>query len=137
MRGDAGRLPFADDRFDVVFGMRFFHLADTPAAYLGEMRRVSRDRVFFDTFNGVSLRTMYNWALPMGSRLYNRAQVEKLLADADLELVHDAHDFVLPYGFYRKIPGALARHFRSADTGLGGTRAGNRLATVSFWTAEI
>jgi SAM-dependent methyltransferase len=137
MRGDAGRLPFPDDHFDAVFGMRFFHLADTPAAYLREMRRVARETVFFDTFNNFSLRTIYNWALPMGSRLYGRSQVEKLLEDADLRLADDRHDFVLPYGFYRQIPGSLARHFRAADTSLGRTGVGDRLATVSFWQAEL
>ncbi|MEF8773875.1 MAG: class I SAM-dependent methyltransferase [Halobacteriales archaeon] len=137
MRGDAGRLPFPDDHFDVVYAMRFFHLADTPAAYLTEMRRVARETVFFDTFNGRSFRTLYNWALPMGSRLYARSQVEKLLVDADLRLVEDEHDFVLPYGFYRKISGSLARQFRSLDTAIGATPVGDRLASVSFWTAEV
>jgi ubiquinone/menaquinone biosynthesis C-methylase UbiE len=136
MRGDAGRLPFPDDHFDVVFAMRFFHLADTPAAYLSEMRRVSRETVFFDTFNGASFRTLYNWALPMGSRLYARREVETLLSDADLTLVDAAHDFVFPYGFYRKVPGAVARPFRTLDEAMGGTALGDRAASVSFWTAE-
>lgn len=137
MRGDAANLPFPDDHFDVVFAMRFFHLADTPAAYLSEMRRVARDRVFFDTFNGSSLRTLYNWALPMGSRLYRPTQVERLLATANLTLLEADHDFILPYGFYRKIPGPLARYFRVIDTGIGSTTLGNRLASVSFWTTEV
>ncbi|PSQ58745.1 SAM-dependent methyltransferase [Halobacteriales archaeon SW_7_71_33] len=80
LRGDAARLPFPDDSFDTVLAMRFFHLADTPAAFLSELRRVSRDRVVFDTFNSGSTRSVYNWLLPMGSRLYSRAEVEGLLA---------------------------------------------------------
>ncbi len=137
MRGDAGRLPFEDDEFDVVFAMRFFHLADTPAAFLREMRRVARDRVFFDTFNSYSTRTLYNWALPMGSRLYSGSDVAALLDETDLDLVDASHDFVLPYGFYRKIPGRLARGIRSLDTAVGDTRPGQRAASVSFWTAEV
>ena len=137
MRGDAARLPFPDDSFDVVFAMRFFHLADTPAAYLSEMRRVARDRVFFDTFNSFSARTIYNWALPMGSRLYSSGEVEKLLAEAGLSLVEAEHDFLLPYGFYRKIPNSVASNFRSLDTSLGRTGPGKRASSVSFWHAEV
>ena len=137
MRGDAGRLPFEDDEFDVVFAMRFFHLADTPAAFLEEMRRVARDRVFFDTFNSYSTRTLYNWALPMGSRLYSGDDVASLLDETGLDLVDAQHDFILPYGFYRKIPGSLARGIRSVDTAIGDTGPGQRAASVSFWTAGV
>jgi ubiquinone/menaquinone biosynthesis C-methylase UbiE len=137
MRGDAARLPFPDDHFDAVIAVRFFHLADTPAKFLSEMARVSRERVFFDTFNGTSARSLYNWLLPMGSRLYSRDDVERLLDDVGLALADAAHDFVLPYGFYRKIPDSLATRIRGADTSLVGTPLGRRLATVSYWTAEV
>jgi len=137
MRGDAARLPFPDDHFDTVFAMRFFHLADTPAAFLSEMRRVSSGQVFFDTFNRFSTRSIYNWLLPMGSRLYSRSEVESLLAKADLRLVGDEHDFVLPYGFYRKIPNSLASTFRRIDTGLGRSPVGDSLASVSYWNASV
>ena len=137
MRGDAARLPFPDDHFDIVFAMRFFHLADTPAKFLAEMARVSKRRVFFDTFNGASLRVLYNWALPMGSRLYSGGEVERLLTDAGLHLANQAHDFLLPYGFYRTVPNAVADPFRNADTKLGATPLGDVLASVSYWTAEV
>ena len=137
MRGDAARLPFPDDHFDTVFAMRFFHLADTPAKFLAEMARVSRDRVFFDTFNGTSLRVLYNWALPMGSRLYAHDEVERLLSDAGLRLAREAHDFLLPYGLYRKVPNSVAGPIRNADTKLGVTPLGDVLASVSYWTAEV
>ena len=137
MRGDAGRLPFPDDSFDTVLAMRFFHLADTPAAYLAEMRRVARETVFFDTFNSFSARTAYNWALPMGSRLYKRSEVERLVAESGLSLVGADHDFLLPYGFYRQIPRRLAGGIRSLDTAIGGTGVGQRAASVSFWRAEV
>jgi ubiquinone/menaquinone biosynthesis C-methylase UbiE len=137
MRGDAARLPFPENHFDAVFAMRFFHLADTPAKFLSEMARVSKDHVFFDTFNGTSLRTTYNWLLPMGSHLYSRSQVHRLVDDAGLELADAAHDFILPYGFYRKIPGWLATRLRSADTALVDTPPGARMATVSYWHARV
>ena len=137
LRGDAARLPFPDDYFDIVFAMRFFHLADTPAKFLSEMARVSRDEVFFDTFNGSSARSAYNWLLPMGSRLYDDAEVRRLLADAGLELTAADHDFVLPYGFYRKIPGWLADPLRGVDRRLVTTPPGAALASVSYWHAHV
>ncbi|SEO42402.1 Methyltransferase domain-containing protein [Halogranum amylolyticum] len=137
MRGDAARLPFPDDHFDAVFAMRFFHLADTPAKFLAEMCRVSKDQVFFDTFNRYSTRSVYTWLLPMGSRLYSRVEVENLLYGAGLELVSDAHDFVLPFGFYREIPNEVAGRVRELDTKLRGSGLGEKLASVSYWNAQV
>jgi len=135
-RGDAGRLPFPDDAFDTVFAMRFFHLADTPASYLSEMARVARETVFFDTFNATSARSAYNWLLPMGSRLYSRSEVDRLLDDVGLELRSSAHDFVVPYGIYRSLPGDVARPLRGVDTSLVETPIGRHLASVSYWTTS-
>jgi ubiquinone/menaquinone biosynthesis C-methylase UbiE len=135
--GDAARLPFPDDYFDAVFAMRFFHLAETPARFLSEMARVSEETVFFDTFNDFSTRVVYNWLLPMGSHLYSRGDVERLVADAGLSLAEEAHDFVVPYGIYRKIPGAIAADIRSVDTAVGDTSVGERLASVSYWNARV
>ncbi|XVH30642.1 class I SAM-dependent methyltransferase [Haloferacaceae archaeon DSL9] len=137
MRGDAARLPFPDDHFDAVFAMRFFHLADTPVTFLRELRRVSKDQVFFDTFNLQSARVGYNWLLPMGSRLYSRRDVESLLLDSGLELVGEEHDFVLPYGFYRSLPGTIARSFRAVDAALGQTPLGDTAASVSYWNSRV
>ena len=137
MRGDAGRLPFPDDHFDTVIAMRFFHLADTPGEFLAEMRRVSREQIFFDTFNALSSRSLYNWALPMGSRLYSSTDVRRLLDDADLELVSAEHDWIAPYGLYRKLPNSIASGLRVLDTGLGRTPLGDYLASVSYWNAQL
>ncbi|WP_302080933.1 class I SAM-dependent methyltransferase [Salinibaculum rarum] len=137
LRGDAGRLPFPDNHFDTVLAMRFFHLADTPRDFLREMRRVSKDQVFFDTFNRFSTRSLYNWALPMGSRLYSGTEVARLLRDTNLELADSEHDWIFPYGFYRQIPGRIASAFRTVDTALGGTYVGDRLASVSYWDARV
>ena len=137
MRGDAGRLPFEDDEFDAVIAMRFFHLADTPAEYLAEIRRVSAGDVMFDTFKSSSTRSIYNWALPMGSRLYSRSEVKSLVKGAGLEMVDNSHDFLLPYGLYRSIPNGLASAFRRVDTTLGKTPIGGPLASVSYWHATV
>lgn len=137
MVGDAARLPFPDDHFDAVVAMRFFHLADTPVTFLREIRRVSKEQIFFDTFRRPSFRVLYNWALPMGSRLHSRRDVESLLSDSGLELADDAHDFVLPYGFYRELPGAIAEPFRRVDRAIGSTPLGDAIASVSYWDVRL
>jgi SAM-dependent methyltransferase len=137
VRGDAARLPFPDDYFDTVFAMRFFHLADRPASFLSEMCRVSAEQVFFDTFNRFSSRSVYNWLLPMGSRLYHDGEVAGLLAGAGLSLTDAEHDFVLPYGLYRSLPNGVATDLRELDVALGDTAVGDLLASVSYWNAHI
>ena len=137
MRGDAARLPFPDDHFQTVVAMRFFHLADTPASFLAEMRRVAREQVVFDTFRRFSTRSIYNWLLPMGSRLYSRAEVERLLGGAGLTLAGEEHDFFLPYGLYRVLDDGFADTLREIDTALLGTPVGDSLASVSYWDARI
>jgi ubiquinone/menaquinone biosynthesis C-methylase UbiE len=137
LRGDAARLPFPDDHFDAVFAMRFFHLADTPAKFLAEMARVSKGQVFFDTFNDQSLRVAYNWLLPMGSRLYSETEVHRLLEDAGLELTDAKHDFVVPFGFYRKVPNGIARPFRTLDLTVGDSAVGDDIASVSYWNTRV
>jgi SAM-dependent methyltransferase len=137
LRGDASRLPFPDDHFDAVFAARFFHLAETPAEFLAEMARVSSGTVVFDTYNRFSGRSLYNWALPMGSRLYSRGEVESMLDEAGLTLVDEDHEFVVPFGLYRKLPGGVAQAFRSLDRSVGATPLGDRLASISYWTAEL
>ncbi|MFC6615334.1 class I SAM-dependent methyltransferase [Halopenitus salinus] len=137
MRGDASRLPFPDDHFDTVLAMRFFHLMDDPERFIAEMRRVSSDQIVFDTFNRRSARTLYTWILPMGSRLYSEDQVVSLLRSADLSLAGEEHDFVLPYGFYRSLPGVVARTFRRIDEAIGETIPGDYVASVSYWDARV
>ncbi|MGM0590873.1 MAG: class I SAM-dependent methyltransferase [Halobacteriota archaeon] len=137
VRGDAARLPFPDNYFDAVFAMRFFHLATTPAKFLAEMRRVSKGQVFFDTFNDRSVRVLYNWLLPMGSRLYSRDEVERLVRNAGLKLANEAHDFVLPYGLYRELPNQVAGELRRLDSKFGRHVLGQKLASVSYWDAAV
>jgi ubiquinone/menaquinone biosynthesis C-methylase UbiE len=137
LRGDAGRLPFPDDHFDTVIAMRFFHLADDPEAFLEEMRRVSSDQIVFDTFNRFSARSVYNWALPMGSRLYSKSEVSVLLAKSELTLVDVEDDFLVPYGVYRSIPNGLASPIRTLDELVGGHPVTDHFASVSYWNTRV
>ncbi|GAB3018919.1 class I SAM-dependent methyltransferase [Natronobiforma cellulositropha] len=137
LRGDAGRLPFPDDHFDTVVAMRFFHLADDPESFLREMRRVSREQIVFDTFNRFSARSVYNWALPMGSRLYSKSEVAVLLAKTDLTLRGVEDDFIVPYGLYRSMPNVLAEPIRTVDRAVGSLSAADHLASVSYWNTKV
>ena len=137
LRGDAGRLPFPDDHFDTVIAMRFFHLADDPEGFLEEMRRVSRDQIVFDTFNRFSARSIYNWALPMGSRLYSKSEVSVLLAKSNLTLIDVEDDFIVPYGLYRAIPNVLATPIRRIDEAVGRLPVADHLASVSYWNTRV
>jgi ubiquinone/menaquinone biosynthesis C-methylase UbiE len=137
MRGDAARLPFPDDAFEVTFAVRFFHLADTPATFLSEMRRITSEEILFDTFNARSARSLYTWLLPMGSRLYTDREVHDLIDDAGLELREAAHDFVVPYGLYRQLPGSIAGPIRSLDKSVLRSSPGRQLASVSYWSAAV
>ena len=137
LRGDAGRLPFPDDYFDTVIAMRFFHLADDPKAFLEEMRRVSREQIVFDTFNRFSARSIYNWALPMGSRLYSKSEVAVLLAKTELTLIDVEDDFIAPYGLYRSLPNGLASPIRTLDETIGKLPVSDHLASVSYWNTEV
>jgi SAM-dependent methyltransferase len=137
MRGDAARLPFPDNAFDVTFAIRFFHLADTPETFLEEMRRITRDTILFDTFNARSARSLYTWLLPMGSRLYTTAEVHELIENAGLELRDANHDFVVPYGLYRQLPGSVAGPIRSLDDAVLRTPPGRWLASVSYWSVGV
>ncbi|MFB6229436.1 MAG: class I SAM-dependent methyltransferase [Halobacteriales archaeon] len=137
LRGDAARLPFPDDAFGVTFAVRFFHLADTPETFLSEMRRITRETILFDTFMARSARSIYNRLLPMGSRLYTSAEVHGLIEAAGLDLRDTTRDFIVPYGLYRQLPGAIAGPVRSLDNALLRTSLAHRLASVSYWSVDV
>jgi hypothetical protein len=52
----------------------------------------------------------------MGSRLYSRWEVSKLLDSADLELTAADHDFAFPFGLYREIPNRLESTVRARQS---------------------
>lgn len=135
LRGDAKRLPFPNDSFDLVLGMRFFHLIDEPVAYLSEMARVSKGPVVFDTFNRGSARVVYNRFLPMGSRLYSEDDVDGVADEAGVELIDRRDDFVVPFGVYRAIPKTLAKGFRGVDDAVQSV-GGDSLSSVTYWMVE-
>ncbi|WP_122089413.1 class I SAM-dependent methyltransferase [Halalkalicoccus subterraneus] len=137
IRGDAARLPFPDDHFDAVLAMRFFHLIPNPDRYLEEIRRVTKGQLVFDTFNTPSTRSIYNWLLPMGSRLYDDEDVRAMLDRTGYELDGTSHDFLLPYGLYRGISRSIADGLYRLESGLRHTDLGDGFASVSYWNAHV
>ncbi len=137
LRGDASTLPFADNSFDAVIAMRFFHLVDHAARFLKELKRVSAEMVIFDTFNRFSFRSVYNWALPMGSQLVSPREVTSWLDEAGLELEASVDDWILPYGLYRVMPLGLAKLIRPADARLVSLPLVSTLVSVSYWTTTV
>lgn len=137
VRGDAARLPFPDNHFDTVLAMRFFHLMPAPEIFLGELCRVTKEQIVFDTFNKRSSRRAYNWLLPMGSHLYSENEVLQLLDGAGLYLESVEHEFVVPYGIYREIPQTVANAIYAVDQRLTDRWIGQWLASVSYWNACV
>lgn len=96
-RGDACRMPFVDDSFDMVYSRAVLHHLDDPGAALMEMRRVLRpggvawvDLHLYSSWNGsLDPRVMFgsdpkfHWAhLQDDARVAEGAQLNKLrLAD--------------------------------------------------------
>lgn len=103
LRGDATRLPFQDDAFDYTVSVRSAHVIPEERfpAYVHEIGRVASEAVFFDTFIHPSLRSTYNWALPMESTLYRDRDVAETIRDT-VGATLDEHrsEFVLPYASY-------------------------------------
>ncbi|MBS1264081.1 MAG: Ubiquinone/menaquinone biosynthesis C-methyltransferase UbiE [Methanonatronarchaeales archaeon] len=137
VRGDGSRLPFREDRFDVVVAMRFLHLIPDPRPFVEEMKRVSRSSVVFDTFNSRSGRILYNRFLPMGSRLYGEEDVTELLREAGLGRVRRRDEFLFPFGGYRFAPDLLADAMETVDEALVSTGPGRALSSVTYWKASV
>lgn len=137
LRGDASTLPFEDNSFDAVIAMRFFHLVDDAERFLRELRRVAAETVIFDTFNRYSCRSVYNWALPMGSQLVSATEVERWLDDVGLDHRGVVDDWLLPYGLYRLLPIGIARLLRPIDARLVRLPALRRLSSVSYWSSTV
>lgn len=103
--GDATRLPFDDDSYDVVVSRRTAHVipADRFSDYVAEMGRVAEDGALFDTFRTPSARDLYNWALPMPSTLRSDDHVEAVVDDTPgVDIIDVDHEFAVPYGVFRR-----------------------------------
>ncbi|MFB6215617.1 MAG: class I SAM-dependent methyltransferase [Candidatus Aenigmatarchaeota archaeon] len=134
LKTDAENLPFEDETFDIVMAIRFVHLMVEEKPFLEEMKRVSRDRLVFDTFNLSSFRILYNFALPMQSHLYTKKDIEDVAEDLGLTVESRIHDFVIPFGFYRHMPDLSAGFLKWIDRGAQKRRFWKKLASVTYWS---
>ena len=88
-------IPFPAQSFDVVFCLESFMHFDDPHAALGELCRVSRDRVYFSVTTRRQLNTLLRRIGLLGSSdvphwTYNAEDLQPLLSDAFRWEVHGA-----------------------------------------------
>lgn len=118
IQGDALNLPFKDDSFDITISMRFFHLLETEDIedFIVEVARVSREKFVFETLHPMSLRMMYQWALPQNSSLYSNSLLkDKFDEIPDVKEVNYQEKFIIPYGIYQILPLDIGKTLNRLD----------------------
>ncbi len=107
VQGDALNLPFENKSFDTTISMRFFHLLDEEDIedFILEVERVTKDKFVFESLHPLSMRILYQWALPQGSSLYSNSFLKKKFSDLSMvEEVNFYQKFIVPYGLYQFLP---------------------------------
>jgi SAM-dependent methyltransferase len=118
----AGRLPYADGRFDLVFGICVLHhvaAAERPG-FCGELRRVARPGGLVVVFEHNPWHPLVRLAVhrcPFDeeAELVGRAEVRRLLAGTPLALVEDGFLLVTPWR--GRVFARLDRALRSVPVG--------------------
>jgi len=136
IRADAENLPLKDSSFDVVMAIRFMHLVDEPSKYLKEMKRVSKDKILFDTFSFSSFRILYNRLLPMGSKLYSDEEVNDLAKKCNLNIMKKLNGFAVPFAVYRYSPDFIIGAFQNINEKMLNIDLGRKLSSVNYWVME-
>lgn len=107
VQGDALNLPFEDKSFDMTISMRFFHLLDEEDIedFILEVERVTKDKFVFESLHPLSMRILYQWALPQGSSLYSNSLLKKKFSKLPVvKEVNFYQKFIVPYGLYQFLP---------------------------------
>jgi len=107
VQGDALKLPFKSKSFDITISMRFLHLLDQEDIenFILEVGRVTKDKFVFESLHPLSLRILYQWALPQGSSLYSNSLLKKKFSEIPIvKKVNFYQKFIIPYGFYQFLP---------------------------------
>lgn len=118
IKGDALKLPFKNKSFDVTISMRFFHLLkeEDIEDFIMEVERVTKNKFIFETLHPLSLRILYQWALPQGSRLYSNSFLEEKFSNIpNVKEVKSHQRFVVPYGIYQCLPLNLGENINQID----------------------
>jgi len=116
--GDALRLPFEDDSFDVTISMRFIHLLKPHQIddFIKEVMRVTTQKFVFESLHPMSLRMLYQWALPQKSRMFsNSLMVDRFNDINGIKDVRYHEKFLIPYGIYQCLPLDLAEKIIEFD----------------------
>ena len=113
--GDAARLPFADDSFDVVWCANLLHHTDSPGAIIAEMKRTSRAYVVLIEPNRANAAMfLYTALIPAERRAtrFSRAYLAGLVESTGLRVCyHTACGMITQ----NRTPGSLLPILRRFD----------------------
>ncbi|MFW6141948.1 MAG: class I SAM-dependent methyltransferase, partial [Candidatus Saliniplasma sp.] len=116
--GDALRLPFTDNSFDTTISMRFLHLLKHSQIddFVIEVKRVTKDKFVFESLHPMSLRMLYQWALPQKSRMFSNTFLKnKFRSIEGVKKVRYHEDLLIPYGIYQCLPLDIAEKLSELD----------------------
>lgn len=116
--GDALRLPFMDNSFDTTISMRFLHLLKPSQIddFVIEVKRVTKDKFVFESLHPMSLRMLYQWALPQNSRMFSNTFLKnKFRSIEGVKKVRYHEDLLIPYGIYQCLPLDIAEKLSELD----------------------
>lgn len=134
VQGDALKLPFDEKCFDVSISMRFLHLLDPKDIryFIEEVGRVTKKKFVFESLHPLSLRMLYQWALPQGSRLYSNSFLkEKFRNNPVVKKVRSHEKFIIPYGIYQTMPEDLGEEIMDLDEKISDKH--EWLASTVYW----
>lgn len=116
--GDALKLPFDSGSFDVSISIRFLHLlsADKIDDFIKEVSRITKNKFVFETLHPLSLRILYQWALPQNSSLYSNSFLKEKFEEIGIVKRVELHETLcIPYGIYQYLPRDIADELCQLD----------------------
>ena len=136
--GDARRIPFKDETFDVAIASRvLIHLSD-PACYHEASRVLRKNGTFvFDTLNKKSLRWLYAFLSNriVSHNLESESKTLQKLAEAGFSFEKKIYRFFLPQLFYSKSSGRVLRVINKIDEFILRSRLKAFSGSI-FWKAK-
>jgi ubiquinone/menaquinone biosynthesis C-methylase UbiE len=136
--GDARRIPFKDETFDVAIASRvLIHLGD-PACYHEASRVLRKNGTFvFDTLNKKSLRWLYAFLSNriVSHNLESESKTLQKLAKAGFSFEKKIYRFFLPQLFYNKSSGRVLRMINKIDEFILRSRLKAFSGSI-FWKAK-
>ncbi len=134
VQADALKLPFKEKSFDVSVSMRFLHLLEPEEIriFIEEVGSVTKKKFVFESLHPLSLRMLYQWALPQGSRLYSNSFLkDKFKNNPVVKKVRSHQKFVIPYGIYQNMPEDLCEEIMDLDEKISDKH--EWLASTVYW----